>query len=377
MRVAGHQTLYANPRYHAAFPSVAALPEGALAVAFRRARDPRWLLDAGTPAHGFGLSHFDPRSHICVLRLDAATLRPLGELEVVPPDPDCAEQDASLLQHSSGELLLGTFGYYPVPAATTSLLVPTMISGLSDFRSPVHLTMLMLWGPSVRRSRDGGRTFGPHAYLPAPEDGHDRYAARRGACRGGLRGQLVELDGELLLAIYDNVRGVSAMRVLVSADGGASFAHRALVFDPDVAVSLQEPSLLGTPSGTLVAFCRTAGLDDRLVTVRSQDGGRTWSPLRVQALRGHPAHPLRLRDGRVLLSYGYRHPPFGIRARLLDPEAESIDDAEELVVRDDGAGTDLGYPWAVELPDGDVLVTYYWCDDQDLRTIVATRLTGL
>ena len=60
---------------------------------------------------------------------------------------------------------------------------------------------------------------------------------------------------------------------------------------------------------------------------------------------GHPYHAAALPDGRVFLVYGYRHPPFGIRARLLDPECRRFD-TPELVLRDDGGGGDLGYPWA-------------------------------
>ena len=35
--------LYRDPRHYAAFPSIARLADGHMAVAFRRARDPRWM----------------------------------------------------------------------------------------------------------------------------------------------------------------------------------------------------------------------------------------------------------------------------------------------------------------------------------------------
>jgi hypothetical protein len=123
-----------------------------------------------------------------------------------------------------------------------------------------------------------------------------------------------------------------------------------------------------------VVFCRTTGVGDSLLTARSEDGGFTWSPWVRHATKGHPYHPLQLSDGRVLLTYGYRHAPYGIRMRILDAECTNIDDAEEFIVRDDGGGTDLGYPWAVELPNGEVLVVYYWSGPRDGRVIASTRV---
>jgi len=38
----------------------------------------------------------------------------------------------------------------------------------------------------------------------------------------------------------------------------------------------------------------------------------------------------------VLLVYGYRHAPIGIRARVLDAECTNFATAEEIVLREDG-----------------------------------------
>lgn len=48
-----------------------------------------------------------------------------------------------------------------------------------------------------------------------------------------------------------------------------------------------------------------------------------------------------------------------MRARVLDADAGGADAASEIVLRDDGAVSDLGYPDAVTLPDGRVFVVYY------------------
>ena len=75
---------------------------------------------------------------------------------------------------------------------------------------------------------------------------------------------------------------------------------------------------------------------------------------------GFPAHVLELSDGRLLCAYGYRRPPFGVRATLSYDGGETWDIANEIVVRDDGGTSDLGYPVSIELPDGRVLMAYYF-----------------
>ena len=51
---------------------------------------------------------------------------------------------------------------------------------------------------------------------------------------------------------------------------------------------------------------------------------------------------IRLKDGRVCLTYGYRAKPFGIRARLSHDGGRTWQ--PEIILRDDGGGTDIGYP---------------------------------
>src|SRR3546814_13626800 len=90
--------------------------------------------------------------------------------------------------------------------------------------------------------------------------------------------------------------------------------------------------------------------------------------------QGHPLQALRLPDDRVLLVYGYRHKPFGIRAKILNAECTDFKTAQEFVIRDDGGGSDLGYPWAVLLDDNKVLVTYYFNKDEIGRASCRERV---
>ncbi len=88
---------------------------------------------------------------------------------------------------------------------------------------------------------------------------------------------------------------------------------------------------------------------------------------------GHPHHALRLPDDRVFVLYGYRHEPYGIRARLLDPECTAFD-TEEVVLRDDGGSGDLGYPWSCLTTDGRLLCVYYFNRADGTRHVAGTFL---
>ena len=57
------------------------------------------------------------------------------------------------------------------------------------------------------------------------------------------------------------------------------------------------------------------------------------------------------------MSYGYRQEPYGERVAISRDEGASWE--HDLVLRDDGPDSDLGYPASVELSDGRVLTVYY------------------
>ena len=57
-------------------------------------------------------------------------------------------------------------------------------------------------------------------------------------------------------------------------------------------------------------------------------------------------------------SYGYRLPPFGLRARLSEDDGRTW--GREIVLREDGGSWDLGYPRVVERAPGELLTVYYF-----------------
>jgi len=70
-----------------------------------------------------------------------------------------------------------------------------------------------------------------------------------------------------------------------------------------------------------------------------------------------PSHLLRLRDGRLVMTYGYRRSPFGNQARVSTDHGRTW--GAPLTISADGASGDLGYPSTVELADGRLLTVWY------------------
>ncbi len=91
----------------------------------------------------------------------------------------------------------------------------------------------------------------------------------------------------------------------------------------------------------------------------SPDEGVTWYKLEEPTVNngGNPPHMIRLKDGRLALTYGSREKPYGIRAKLSADEGQTW--GKEFILRDDGNSWDLGYPRTVQRKDGKLITVYY------------------
>jgi hypothetical protein len=112
-------------------------------------------------------------------------------------------------------------------------------------------------------------------------------------------------------------------------------------------------------NGTIVVQIRNNNPANRSETLQTEspDGGKTWSVPHPIGVWGLPSHLVRLRDGRLLMSYGYRRKPFGNQARISTDHGKTW--GEPVTISGDGANGDLGYPSTVELQDGTLLTAWY------------------
>jgi len=337
-------TIYRDDRWYSTFPSVIRKADGGLICGFRRAPERRLQ-------PGGGVSHIDPNSQaVCVTSSDEGlTWSPSPELVYAHPAAGC--QDPCLHLLSDGTIVCTLFAWqlFPVKFAEATDLP-------HEVRMDHHGWPMGNLGVHVLRSTDGGATWSEPFLIPPPPGATDSLPGYPG--RGAIRGRMVELpDGTLLMPIY-GCRYPSPSYAYRSTDRGQTWEYFSTIAE-DTKVDFHEPHLHLCPSGKIVAFLRTAGLDGYLALCHSLDGGKTWSEWQRSEVWGHPFTTAVAPDGRVLVAYGYRREPFGIRCLLTDPECERFDLSEELILRDDLGNHDIGYTWAVTLADGSILVAYY------------------
>jgi Neuraminidase (sialidase) len=168
-------------------------------------------------------------------------------------------------------------------------------------------------------------------------------------------------DGRLLYAGKQLWHGDKRIGVCESTDDGQTWRWLAEIPSRpgDSHVDYHELHAAEAADGRLIAHIRNHNRANERETLQSEstDGGRTWSVPHSIGVWGLPSHLLRLRDGRLLMSYGYRRDPFGNQARLSDDHGRTW--SEPMTLSDDGASGDLGYPSTVELDGGTLLTVWY------------------
>lgn len=89
---------------------------------------------------------------------------------------------------------------------------------------------------------------------------------------------------------------------------------------------------------------------------RSPDKGRTWTEP-TMVTYGYPSFLSALPDGLLLMSYGYRREPYGVRTRVSNDNGKNW--GEEMIIADDAKFSDMGYPSTINLPDGRLFTVWY------------------
>jgi hypothetical protein len=350
--------VYEDGRFYSAFPSIVRRPDGELLVAFRRAPERRLFGESG-------ITHTDPNSQLVLVRSGDEGKSWAREPELIYAHPFAGSQDPCMVQLRDGKILCTSYAW--------SLLNTGAVAGL---RKPVsrHGNFVFMGG-FILRSGDGGHSWEKPIIPPVcrGEVNRDIYgevvpAYNRGAMCEGRDGRLFWV----VAASNTNAPRRTGVHLLISRDQGTSWEYSCAVA-VGTNLTFNETSIYETPKGNLVAFIRKEQSDGHTVVARSMDGGKsfTW---RDAGFVGYPHHALRLPDNRVLLTYGYRQAPFGLRARVLDAECTNVESAPEIILRDDGGTGDLGYPWATMISRDRVLVVYYFNKADGPRHIAGTLL---
>jgi len=374
MQILESKTIYRDEEY-VAFPNLARLSDGTVICAFRHAKNR--LEEYGK------FTHIDPTAKDVYIKSPDGGLTFDTSMNLIIDD-EMSDQDPCVNVLSDGRIIVTYFRWELAPMGKGPELWGNQ--PFRDFGREEVLNRYCAFpnGASYSISDDNGKTW---RHMPR--------LTVEGAPSGiAVRGNIVEMpDGTLLMPYYGSLKlgQLSSCGLFRSLDRGESWApYSIMAFDPECKKNFVEANLYRTESGRLIGLYRTqtdyqaakrAGIpfDDTYLNLHisvSDDDGKTFGPLQEieNCWSSNPFHALRLKSGKVLLSYGYRRKPYGIRARLCNAELTDIAEAEELILRNDSATGDLGYPHAIQLDNGDIIVAYYFVAPDLNRTIDVTVL---
>lgn len=240
-------------------------------------------------------------------------------------------------------------------------------------------TVAYLGGAYSRESLDFGETWSKEAIeVPSNVRGLMFYTK--------TAAETVTDEGTRLIAIYGRRKGSTGaggehpneVFLLRSTDDGQNWTCKAMYPEGlsqfNLPVGFNETALVQVEGGRLLAVMRTEPAGE-MYQAFSDDQGQTWSEPTPSGVWGYPAHLLQLSDGRVLMSYGYRRKPMGIRACISHDGGRTWDVDNEVILRADGFRSpgDLGYPLTHELPDGKLITIYYLTTSDGITHIASTH----
>lgn len=160
--------------------------------------------------------------------------------------------------------------------------------------------------------------------------------------------------------------------VLRTKDGGKSWAlHGSIGDEPTTGEYSIMPSTVRTYGTHLLSVVRHRV---NLELFTSQDLGMNWESAGIVAkgMGGNPPSLVRIPDGRVVLSYGCRVKPYGIRAKISTDFGKTW--GPELRIRTDGAAWDLGYVRTFLRSDGNLQAVYYYTDKKSPERYIGSTV---
>jgi hypothetical protein len=173
-----------------------------------------------------------------------------------------------------------------------------------------------------------------------------------------------------------------------TADGGKTFNFLGWMTGEPLDVRSVMPSSVRISENELISAIRrkVERKDENNITYvknwidvyDSKDNGITWNHLSFVAetdkgsRNGNPPSLIKLKDGRLCITYGYRSVPYGIRAKLSSDKGKTW--SKEIILRDDARTWDIGYPCSVQRPDGKIVTIYYYSNDENPEQHIAASI---
>lgn len=328
-----------QPQYYCGWPTVARRRNGDLLVSWSGGRE----------------------SHVCPFgRVELMVSHDNGATWCWPQvllDGPIDDRDSGVLETAKGSILVTTF---------TSLAYERLL--LAAEKKPTGAKgawaaeKLKAWQTAHNRIDAGKRQAELGQWMIRSTDGGVTWSARYSSIVNSPHGPIQLSDGRLLYAGKELWTGEKRMGVCESLDDGQTWRWLAAIparEGDDVQKGYHELHAVETADGRIIVQIRNHNKTNAGETLQTEstDGGKTWPVPHPIGVWGLPSHLLRLRSGRLLMTYGHRRPPFGNQARVSDDGGKTW--SEPVIISGDGVGGDLGYPSSVELADGTLLSVWY------------------
>jgi len=304
-------------------------------------------------------------SHVCPFgQVCAMTSRDDGTTWTFPRvllDSASDDRDSGVLETARGTLLVTTF----VSIDDTDFKKGRDFARYDGNRwvlEPLSPERLARWEAAFDRLGEAEREADRGEWMIRSTDGGRTWSHRIPTVVNSPHGPIQLADGRLLYLGKELFTVEGKIGAVESRDDGLTWQWLGDIPTrpgDDAAKAYHELHAVEAADGTIIAHIRNEHGANAFETLQteSKDGGRTWTAPHPIGVWGLPSHLLRLRDGRLLMTYGHRRQPFGNQARVSGDNGRTW--SGPVTVSGDGTGGDLGYPSTVELGDGTLLTVWY------------------
>lgn len=290
-------------------------------------------------------------AHVCPFgTVEMMTSHDGGESWTFPRtlyDGPIDDRDAGVLETAKGTLVVTTF--------TSLAYLPMIQEGKGKANDAAWLAAHRRIADDEKRELELG------AWCFRSEDGGLDFSARIDTIVNSPHGPCQLADGRILYAGKELWTDDKRVGAVVSEDDGRTWTWLSEIptRPGDEATQYHELHAVQCASGKIVAQIRNHNEANKGETLQTEstDGGKTWTIPHPIGVWGLPSHLLRLKDDRLLMTYGHRREPFGNQARISEDEGATW--SEPVILSGDGVGGDLGYPSTVQLDDGSFVSVWY------------------
>ena len=354
MKILDETILYENKNYYPAFPSIIGLEKNKYLVSFRLA-----------PKSEKNYSHLHSLSKAVVSTVYKNKI--INTIELGSED-SAAKQDPQLFRADDKTILGYYFRYTFHPINEKKLFKDYTFIEYNN-------SIALLDGIGLCVSSDNGKTFSKPNIIEL----------KNGIKNFAIRGNMIKNGNEILAPIYaykkiSNKKSKSKKDkyqcYIISSKDLTNWKIKTLLCGTEIKknkrIEYFEPSLINYKNN-IIAFIRTHfnNLDGYTSVAYSTDNGKTFSKPEATNIKGYPLNPLFFKDDKILLTYGYRLKPYGIRARILKLNEikninniiENINNSNEIIIEDKMKSADCGYPYCIN-DGGDIICVYYGCNDK-------------